>query len=464
MEKNKLNKKEWWEKPGIGVTYQIEARPGWIWNRNYDKFNASMRDENGNFRFNGPFCKMKKWVEFSKKIGLDYHIFEAKWHDGICYWDTKYTDWKTPEDYCKIFAEESKKHKIPFMFYYSSIFDHNPMFDDIQPLRAVTPSYIAMHDENKELIQKYSKNVAEVALHLYRESKKRRGNPLPDDYKYYDDLEFHDYEYNPAKYEEYLKASVKELIDNYKPDGMWMDWYWTPEETSTYIIMDLIENEYPEVVLTYNQSINKNVRYAHYLTSEAHDVPLAWKMGNKYRVKEFSWELCGSAADWWDDPTSRADPHEIFRIAAIVMACGGKYFFGLASQMDGELFPEPVKNLELFGQWYKSRKNLFRDAIPMKYRGKKVPGVNVNEKEFGIIGSIHEGDNLIHLINFKGKIIDVTLELSLDEWENIDKIMLEPMKAELDFKKDGNEIKVLISEKNIDSVDTILRICSASKI
>ena len=470
MEKNEINKKEWWEKPGFGIMYQIEVRPGWVWNRNYDKFNASMLDENGNFKFDGPFCKMKKWVEFSKKVGLDYHIFEAKWHDGICYWDTKYTDWKTPEDYCKVFAEESKKNKIPFMFYYSSIFDHNPMFDDIQPLRGLTPSFIAMHSEDKEFVQNYSKKVEEIVFNLFSASKQRRGKKLPEDYEFFDDLKFHDYEYNPAKYEDYLKASVKELIDNYKPDGMWMDWYWTTEETSTYIVMDLLENEYPEVVLTYNQSISYKLgrviklRYAHYLCGEAHDVPLAWKIGNKYRTKKVLWELLGPAAENFDDPTSRSDPNEIIRIAAIIMASGGKYVFGLLSQMDGELFPEPAKNVEFFGTWYKSRKPLFRDAIPMTYKGKKVPGIDVNEKEFGIIGSIHEGDNLIHLINFKGKVLDVTLRFSLDKWENVDKIMLEPMKAELDFKKDGNEIIVLISEKNIDSVDTILRICSASKI
>ena len=52
--------KQWWEKPGLSIMYQIEARPGWFWNRNYDKFNASMRDDEGNINFNGPYCKMKK--------------------------------------------------------------------------------------------------------------------------------------------------------------------------------------------------------------------------------------------------------------------------------------------------------------------------------------------------------------------------------------------------------------------
>nr|MDO8119144.1 alpha-L-fucosidase [Candidatus Sigynarchaeota archaeon] len=132
--------------------YQIEARPGWEWNRNYDKFNASMMDKERKLRFNGPFCKIDEWVAFSKRIGIDYHVFESKWHDGICYFDSKYTNWKTPTDYCRQYAEASKKHNIPFMFYYSNVFDHNPQFDDIQPLRTVTSSFIGMHSRIKGII------------------------------------------------------------------------------------------------------------------------------------------------------------------------------------------------------------------------------------------------------------------------------------------------------------------------
>ena len=100
-------------------------------------------------------------------------------------------------------------------------------------------------------------------------------------------------------------------------------------------------------------------------------------MGNTLRTKDYLWELCGPAAESWDDPTSRADPYEIFRIAAIIMASGGKYCFGLPSQMDGALYPEPAENVALFGEWYKLRRKLFTEAISMKYKGENVPGINI---------------------------------------------------------------------------------------
>ena len=457
VEKQKFNKKKrWWKKPGFGIMYQIEARPGWIWNRNYNKFNASMTDESGKLNFNGPFCKMKKWVEFSKKVGADYHIFEAKWHDGICYFDSEYTDWKTPIDYCKIFSEESKKAKIPFMFYYSSIFDHNPQFDDIQPLRGVTPSFIAMHHDKKEKIAKYSMNFAKVIENTTKNSRNKRGSYK--DLKFFDDVEFHDFTYNPEKYEKYLLNQIKELIENYKPNGMWMDWYWGKEEASTFLVMDFMEKNFSDVVLTYNVSIERKPRHIHYLSGEAHDVETAWKAGNNHRKKSKPWELCGPAAYAWDVPLARSDPYEIFRIASIVMANGGKFCFGLPSQMDGELYSEPAKNLELFGEWYNLRRKLFSEAVPMEYDGKNVLGIEVNDDNFATIGSIHETDKLVHIINFKGKICKLELSFTNQYWQNIDKIILEPYKTQLEPKRNDNLITVHIKKENIDLADTILRV------
>lgn len=458
LEKKSDTKKgrQWWERPGFSIMYQIEARPGWIWNRNYDKFNASMMDDEGNIKFNGPFCKMKKWVEFSKKVGVDYHVFETKWHDGICYWDSNYTNWKTPEDYCKIFSEESKKAGIPFMWYYSAIFDHNPQFDAIQPLRCVTPSYIAMHNDDKKEISKYSLNFAKSILAISKPERKKR--KIPYNIEFFDDVQEHDFIYNPEKYEDYLLNQIKELIEKYKPNGMWMDWYMGILENSTFLVMNFMEKTYPNVVLTYNNSVGQKLRWAYYLSGEAHNVESAWNQGNKYRNAEKPWELCGPAAYAWDVPLARPDPYEIFRIAVIIMASGGKYCFGLPSQMDGELYPEPAKNLETFGNWYKPRRILFTESIPMKYEGREVLGIEISEKDFGTIGSMNKDDTLIHLINFKGVKQELTVKFSKQRWKNVKKIILEPNKKELEYAKENDCIVLSLPADDVDLADTILRI------
>jgi len=66
--------KSWWQQPGLGISYTVESKPGWAWNRNYKKYNRSHMDENGAFKFAGPFCKVEQFIELSKKVDADYHM------------------------------------------------------------------------------------------------------------------------------------------------------------------------------------------------------------------------------------------------------------------------------------------------------------------------------------------------------------------------------------------------------
>ena len=95
---------------------------------------------------------------------------------------------------------------------------------------------------------------------------------------------------------------------------------------------------------------------------------------------------------------ARADFFEIIRMAAIILANGGKVVYGIASQRDGTLYPGPKHQMERLGAWYNNRKELFLNAIPMKYKGRKVPGVKINEKAIGCINSNYNNDYLLHLI------------------------------------------------------------------
>jgi alpha-L-fucosidase len=473
----------WWQKPGFAIQYQIEARPGWIWERDFDKFNASMKDKNGNLNFNGPFCKMKEWVRFSKTVGVDYHIFESKWHDGICYFDTKYTNWKTPIDYCKIFSEESKKERIPFMFYYSNVFDHNPQFDEIQPVRRITSSYIALHREKKEEVVDFCLKFTQFIINEFIESLKKERSKrkkskeegiqkdstplnLNEDEAFLDVRLKHlkmtpsDFIYDPGAYENYLRNQLIELIEKYRPDGMWMDWFMKNafSEGSTRVIIDLMKKRFPNVVLVFNNSINEHPDWAYYLSGEAHTVDSAWEQGNRFRNTKQSWELIGPAAKSWFDPSPRSDPLEVARMAAIVIANGGKFCLGLPSQMDGSLYSEPAKHVEEFGKWYQLRRELFTEAIPLDYKGTKVSGIAINDENYGIIASVSGNTKIIHLINFLGEKRTITLEFLRDYWNNIRTVKLEPNNIELELKRRPQWMQILLSQESIDPVDTILRI------
>ncbi|MGD0279918.1 MAG: alpha-L-fucosidase [Smithella sp.] len=219
-----MRNRKWFEKPGLSVMYQIELRPGWQWDRNFVEFNKSMSDEKGNINFNGPYCKVKEWVDLSRDIGLDYHVFEIKWHDGICWWNTKTTKWTADRDYAEEFAELSRSSQIPFMYYYSAVFDHNPQFDSIQPAREILPSFIG----------------------------------------------------NNKDYQKYLIKHFDEIMNQYRPDGMWFDWWWADGSTET--TYKYFQEKYPETVMTFNMSnlMPGSYRKIQITSGEAHRYDGKW--------------------------------------------------------------------------------------------------------------------------------------------------------------------------------------------
>ena len=417
----------WWKKPGLAVMYQIEFRPGWEWQRDWPEFNKSMSDEKGGFKFNGPYPKTDEWVNLSSEIGLDYHSMEIKWHDGICYFNTALTKWKTEQDYAREFAENSRKAGIPFMYYYSSIFDHNPQFDEIQPQLHKTQSYIALGPQ-----------------------------PL---------------------YEKYLLGQLSEIMEQYNPDGLWVDWYWP--DRATEIIIDFIRKNYPGKALTFNLSnyFLSSYKRLDFTAGEVHDLTgpyikllksdnvyipqecSAWKWSTFHRrFQEHSSEIISPVGRWWSDPTLRDDPNTLLRMSAIIMASGMKHSLGIASQMDGSLYPEHVRQLKMLGAWYLPRKKLFTESVPLQYRGREPRTITVNNrKSIKIIACRHDGDVLIHLINMDGNVNPLDIRFRGSRWNGMKKAVMEPSGLELQIEQTSNGIRIFIRDE-IDPVDTILRL------
>jgi len=415
--------RKWSEKPGVSVMYQIETRPGWEWDRNFVEFNKSMSDEKGNIKFNGPYCKIRDWVDLSSEIGLDYHVFEIKWHDGICWWDTKTTDWKADRNYAKEFADYSRAAGIPFMYYYSAVFDHNPQFDSIQPIKEILPSFIG---DQKE-------------------------------------------------YQDYLVRHFDEIMNQFRPDGMWFDWWWADGSTET--TYQYFQKKHPETAVTFNMS---NLMPASYkkiqITSgEAHRYDGEWvvirkeasggfpvftsarKWANAFRwIFDHSWEVCAPAGKWWQDASLREDPLEIIRQVAVVLACGGKICIGATSTMEGDIFPDQLKQLRLLGGWYKPRSDYFVNASPVRYFWFRPLSVSLSSNNFDAVVSEYGKGLLLHLINrgSNGKEVSVSLRGSL--WQGINEVCVLPQNEKLTLKREGSSRVATLRPDQIDSVDTIL--------
>jgi len=414
----------WWQRPGLGIQYQIEQRPGWVWMRDFVKFNEAMSDDDGRLKFDGPFCKVSEFLDLSERAGVDFHLFEVKWHDGICYFNTKLTDWKTPMDYAGQFAEQSRAAGIPFMFYYSTIFDHNPIFDKIQPNRSSTFSLMGT---------------------------------VPGDV-----------------YTDFLAGQFTELIEQYHPDGLWLDWWTSWPDRSAPFSLDFLSSHYPELVVTCNASngMPGAAGKLSYTSGEAHGLNRtrlefdsltnfvtslsgnAWKMANDYRRGfDHPWELISPCGRNWQDIRLRDDPDLLVRISAVVMANGGRSLIGVGTELSGSVIPDHVRQMERIGEWYSPRKALFTDAVALKYAGDRPPGVSGYSKDFGAVATRIGGDHLLHLINFTGGGGPVTLELTGSPWQGADNAYLEPSHEEVSIS--GG--RITLSKDQIDPIDTILR-------
>ncbi len=415
--------RKWSEKPGLSVMYQIETRPGWEWDRNFVEFNKSMSDEKGGIKFNGPYCKIKEWVDLSREIGLDYHVFEIKWHDGICWWDTKTTDWKTDRDYAKEFAEYSREAQIPFMYYYSAVFDHNPRFDSIQPVKEILPSFIGNHQE----------------------------------------------------YQDYLVKQFDEIMNKYRPDGMWFDWWWADGSTET--TYRYFQEKHPQAAVIFNMSnlMPGSYNKIQITSGEAHRYDGPWvvirkelsggfpvftssrKWANAFRwIFDHQWEVCTPAGKWWQDPSLREDPLEIIRQAAVVLACGGKICIGATSMMDGHIFPDQLKQLHLLGQWYKPRREYFVNAAPVRYVWFHPLSVAISSRNFDAVVSEYGKGLLLHLINRSSSSREVSIRLRGRLWQGISEAVILPQKEKVDLKRKGSSLVAKLTTGQIDSVDTIL--------
>jgi hypothetical protein len=428
----------WWQRPGLGISYTVESRPGWAWNRNYNRYNKIMMDEDGGLQSVGPYCKVDQFVDLSKEVGADYHMLYAKWHDGICFFDTKLTNWKTKEDYLAGFSRLSKDAGIPFMIYYSNVIDHNPQFDHIQPIRWSTFS------------------------------------PIRD-----------------REYLEYMKGQYREMVEQYQPDGFWLDWYnpWPTDTVKTSI--DFLRKNYPEVTIGFNASskFKSAQRLLDYTTDEIHTLgkpkhditgmvesrllakiaaflfyallgtARGWDSANSYRRKfDHFWSAISPAGKFWQDPSLRPDKYHLPRIAATVMACGGRNTIKVNLKMNGHVYDEHVEQMQIVGQWYKPRKHLFNEATPLRYQGVTAPGISGLPAGYKTIASKLGDDVLVHIIKIEGSENLSEISISDSEWAGIKEIYLEPGHQSLQMEKRGESILLHLDASHVAPVDTIVRL------
>jgi len=183
----------WWRDARFGMfihwgVYALPARHEWVRNRE----RITNEDYQKYFdHFNPDLYNPRDWAKMAKEAGMKYVVLTAKHHEGFCLFDSQFTDYKstnTPcrKDLVKEYVEAFRAEGLKVGFYYSLIDWHHPDYtiDRIHPLRPV---------DKKDFT---AENFARL----------NEGRDM-------------------AKYRQYMKNQVRELLSNYgKISIIWFDY------------------------------------------------------------------------------------------------------------------------------------------------------------------------------------------------------------------------------------------------
>ncbi len=263
-------------------------------------------------QFNPEQFNAREWVQIAKDAGMKYIIITTRHHDGFCLFDTKHTDWDvmdaTPfkRDIIKELSDECKNAGIRFCAYYSILEWHHPAmelnsdFDDLEP---------------------FSDQAHDGGPFTHIDSTWRKyGNVRVAEGK-------------KSEFIDYMKAQLKELVDNYNPgiiwfDGGWVDW-WTPEDGKE--LLQYLWSLNPELIVNNRaaEDFDTDVWYGDYGTPEQ-SIPLE---GLNYR-----WESCMTMNSTWGYKTYDQNwkpPQLLIAQLVDIISKGGNFLLNVGPTPEG---------------------------------------------------------------------------------------------------------------------------------
>jgi len=263
--------------------------------------------------FNPTEFSAKEWVQIAVDAGMKYMVITAKHHDGFCLWDTKTTDYNimsTPfgRDVVKELADECKKQGIVFCTYYSVLDWYHP---------------------------DYNTGV--------------RGGPgyqLPEGEK--PDM---------AMYIKYMKAQLKELVENYGPLGiMWFDGEWEDPWTHEMglDLYDYVRSLQDDIIINNRVDKGRDGMAGVTLTDKTYagDYDTPEQEVGKFQTDR-PWETCMTIARQWawkpDDDLKSLD--ECLKILIETVGGDGNLLLNVGPMPNGQIEARQVERLKQIGNW-----------------------------------------------------------------------------------------------------------------
>lgn len=298
-------------------TYALAARHEWV------KNNESIPDEvyEKYFKhFDPDLYDPELWAKAADDAGMKYFVITTKHHEGFCLWDSKYTDYKatkTPygKDLLHPMVDAFRAHDLRTGFYHSVIDWHHP--------QNIIDPYIGPY-----------RNLPEAERNKMNEGR------------------------DQAKYAEYLRNQVSELLSNFgKIDVLWFDFSYPKPDGSGKSRKDWESEKLYEVVRKLQPNIVLNDRI---------DLDYGWdiKTPEQYQPREWLrvdgkpvvWEACQTFSGSWGyyrDEETWKSLDMLVQMLIDTVSKGGNLLLNVGPTGRGEFDYRALDRLQGIGEWMK---------------------------------------------------------------------------------------------------------------
>jgi alpha-L-fucosidase len=318
----KAQRMKWWTEARFGMfihwgLYALPARHEWVKNRErmtneqYQKYFEL---------FNPDLYNPREWARMAKAAGMKYVVLTAKHHEGFCQWDSKFTDYKvtnTPfgRDVIKEYVEAFRAEGLKVGFYYSLIDWHHPDYtiDRVHPQRVEKDEDYAKLNAGKDM----------------------------------------------AKYREYMKNQVRELLTNYGEISIiWFDFSFPGkngkgrDDWDSQGLLKLARQLQPGIIVDDRLDL-ADVEGGWDFTTPEQEKVVKWPERNGVRVP---WETCQTFSGSWGyyrDEMTWKSPAQLIELLVESVSKGGNVLLNVGPTARGTFDERAQASLKAMGEWMK---------------------------------------------------------------------------------------------------------------
>ena len=326
----KTERLAWWTHDRFGMfihfgLYALPARGEWIKELETipeDRYDVYFR------HFNPNRLDARKWARAAKEAGMKYAVLTTKHHDGFCLFDSQFTDYKvtkTPfgRDIVREFVEAFRAEGIRIGFYYSLMDWHHPQYaiDVRHPRRPKTSVLWGVYGDSDADFPELNRNR------------------------------------DMAKYRQYMKDQVTELLTEYGPiDVIWFDMTYpgpngkSAEDWGSVDLLKLVRKLRPEIIVNNRLGLEDTEDGWDFVTPEQFRVADWPTVGGK----RIPWETCQTFSGSWGynrDQTTWKAPEELISLLVHSVSKGGNLIMNVGPTARGEFDERALASLGVYARW-----------------------------------------------------------------------------------------------------------------